>query len=696
MTGQHLGGTPITIEKRQDQINALHVEIFGSFHTQPQAQASPETTHNDIAETPDAELIERISNSKNSNKFRDLMYGDPDFIISQSGGAGYPSLSEADLALCNILAFWTRKNPDQMDRIFRQSGLYRPKWDEYRGSQTYGEITINEAIATTVEVWKGGKRRKARPKGQKPGSDPIDFEPGIIINKRQLSDITQEAIGALVKSNDPPYIFKWGTGLARIRPDATGQPIIENLGENLLRERLAKISKFYRTTDNGLTDALPPRDLTQNILAADSWPFPPIMAITETPIIRPDGSIISKSGYDPETCLFYAPAKNLKIPEIPLNPTQDQLNDAVNLIWETIGEFPYVSNADKANAFGLLITPVVRPTINGCVPMALIDAPSPGTGKGLLSQVMPQITVGRHTGSMVATQNDDEMRKMITSELLKGSMLITIDNVEFPLWLPSLASALTASVWNDRLLGKTKQLSLPQRAVWIANGNNIQLRGDLPRRCYPIKIDAKMAEPWKRTGFKHPDLLKWVRENRGHLLGALLTIARAWFAAGRPAWNGPTMGSFEGWVEIVGGILAHAGVTGFLENLNQFYAKADQEAVQWEVFLRTWQEIEPNTITSGGLAKLIDDHETLMEALPDSLLAAKEKAKSDSGFTKSLKFPGSPCKARTFAWAMISMSGCMATSISRGEIIQVEQSLVGKVLSNWAMTPPREMSCSTR
>ena len=53
----------------------------------------------------------------------------------------YPSQSEADLALCNKLAFWCGNNPEQIDRLFCQSKLYRKKWDEKHGAKKYGEMT---------------------------------------------------------------------------------------------------------------------------------------------------------------------------------------------------------------------------------------------------------------------------------------------------------------------------------------------------------------------------------------------------------------------------------------------------------------------------------------------------------------------------------------------------------------------------
>src|SRR5439155_14668907 len=69
-------------------------------------------------------------------------------------GVGVPEHhSEADMALCVKLASWTQKNPHQIDRLFRQSKLMRPKWDDRRGDQTYGQITIEKAIAACTQVY---------------------------------------------------------------------------------------------------------------------------------------------------------------------------------------------------------------------------------------------------------------------------------------------------------------------------------------------------------------------------------------------------------------------------------------------------------------------------------------------------------------------------------------------------------------
>jgi hypothetical protein len=186
--------------------------------------------------------------------------------------------------------------------------------------------------------------------------------------------------------------------------------------------------------------------------------------------------------------------------------------------------------------------------------------------------------------------DDAEWSKVITAVLIKGSTIICFDNVDGLLRSPSLASAITGKVYSGRILGFSKTVEIPVNVSWFVNGNNIQLGGDLPRRCYWIRLDAKMSRPWERKGFKHKDLGAWVMENRVQLIAAILTMAKAWFVAGCPKPNIPKLGSFESWCDTVGGILQFAGITDFLGNQENMYELSDVEGQEWEMFLLAWQE----------------------------------------------------------------------------------------------------------
>lgn len=159
VTGNRLDQYPATVEHRQDELLSLYSEVFGTAepdthqttrNAQDEAQDKPtgearESTTPPAGNLPDEVVIARMLGSANATAIEALLNGD----TSAYGGDD----SAADLALCNHLAFWCGKDRQQIDRIFRSSGLMRSKWDETRGSQTYGEMTIDEAIRSTTDVY---------------------------------------------------------------------------------------------------------------------------------------------------------------------------------------------------------------------------------------------------------------------------------------------------------------------------------------------------------------------------------------------------------------------------------------------------------------------------------------------------------------------------------------------------------------
>ncbi|HEX2343273.1 MAG TPA: hypothetical protein VHI98_22575, partial [Vicinamibacterales bacterium] len=141
VTGHHLPGTPKTVEAREAQLAALHAETFRRNGTRTTTFPRPAGP----VDLDDVQLLNRARHAKNGDRFDRLFSGD---------WSDYQSRSEADLALCSLLAFWTGNDHSRMDRLFRQSGLARGKWDTRRGAQTYADLTIRKAISTTIETFK--------------------------------------------------------------------------------------------------------------------------------------------------------------------------------------------------------------------------------------------------------------------------------------------------------------------------------------------------------------------------------------------------------------------------------------------------------------------------------------------------------------------------------------------------------------
>jgi hypothetical protein len=416
--------------------------------------------------------------------------------------------------------------------------------------------------------------------------------PDIRVNARELRDISTEGVEAVVAANDPPRLFSRAGSMVRVDQAVSGRPIIIGVTDVHLRGEMTRAANFHKLTKRpeGLvrTSVSPPLDAARDILSRpiSELRLQPLEAITEAPFIGPDGVIVAHAGYDALTRIFYAPAGNMQGFSVPTQPTSDDVDAARDLIEDALGEFPFADEASKANAFALFITPEIRPAIVGNIPLGLADAPQAGSGKTLLVSIVSEKTSGSAAAMRPAPiRDDDEWRKTLTATIQAGHCLTIFDNVDSVLESPSLALAVTASTWTDRILGRTELVTLPQRTVFVATGNNIILGGDLPRRCYSIRLDPQCSEPWRNRQFRHPNLRAWTQSNRGRLLAAILTLARAWFAAGCPEPSTPILGSFEEWCRIAGGILEFAGVSGFLGNLDELYRQSDPTVAAWEVFL---------------------------------------------------------------------------------------------------------------
>lgn len=134
MTGNAIGDY-LYISDCTERIKPLHAKYFGVQRT----QTAPTQHFTPMAPTlSEQEIINKIMNSQNGEKFAALYSGD---------FSGYPSQSEADMAFCSLLAFWCGGDTDLMDRIYRTSGLMRDKWDRKQSGSTYGAITLSHAVA---------------------------------------------------------------------------------------------------------------------------------------------------------------------------------------------------------------------------------------------------------------------------------------------------------------------------------------------------------------------------------------------------------------------------------------------------------------------------------------------------------------------------------------------------------------------
>ena len=541
VTVRYHAGEQFELGDHTEALEELHKQYFNDPKPAPKISNVKGSAGGGFAGT-DADLIVKAQHAKNGAKFSSLWTGNTD---------GYPSQSEADQALVNMLVFWCAADPERIDRLFRASGLYRGKWDEKHGDDTYGALTIAKSLSGQREYyrpsWSAGRVKAV--------DTPADDLESIVITARPLRDISDDALNALGKRNIPPALFVRSNRLVRCIMNEYDTPLIDMLSEHAVRGRLARVADFLRVKSGRTEDdppthiqCSPPLDVTRDILALGDWPFPVLEGVTSCPILRPTGELMRSPGYNPETRLFYWPPKNFKLGTIPDAPAQEDARAARDYICdEILSDFPFSQAADLANMIATLLTPVTRSAILGNVPLCLIDKPTPGSGATLLTDVVALIATGTTAPKMLIPEgrgSDDEWRKRITSTLMDGYTITVFDNVDASLSSNTLAMVLTTEFWRDRILGRSENITLPVHKTWIATGNNVRIRGDLARRSYRIRIDTQQERPWERHEFRHLELLKWVEEHRGVILAKLYTMILAYFQAGLSA----SENTAHGWV----------------------------------------------------------------------------------------------------------------------------------------------------
>ncbi len=410
-----------------------------------------------------------------------------------------------------------------------------------------------------------------------------------------LPRATAALLEALEAANVPPELFRFGGVPVRLERDERGAPRVIPLTEDRLRHHAARAAEWViyrrqdRSADAVAVPALPPVPVIRDVLACPNLPFPMLERIVEAPCFGADGRAHLTPGYLPESGLYLAMPDGFTVPDLPAVPTEADVRAARELLLELLEDFPFTGPPELAHALAVLLLPFLRNLIPGPTPFHLIEKPTPGTGASLLADVLLLPATGRPLAAMTEGRDEDEWRKRLTAKLATSPTAIVIDNLRRPLEASAVASAITMPVWEDRLLGGSTIARVPVRCVWLGTGNNPRLSNEMARRTVRIRLDARVERPWLREGFRHPDLRGWALAQRPALVHAALVFGQAWVAAGRPR-SSARLGMFEDYAAIVGGVLAVAGVGGFLENLEEFYEASDSEADAWRALVARWVE----------------------------------------------------------------------------------------------------------
>jgi putative DNA primase/helicase len=441
----------------------------------------------------------------------------------------------------------------------------------------------------------------------------------INVSERDPAELTRESIEALERVNDPPKLFVQKGLPVRVDIDEDGQPIIRPVTVSRMRLALGEACTFFKPQKKRRVCVWPTRDLVENVHVSPSLPFPGIRGIIGAPFFNVRGEMVTQRGYDSGSRLYLAIENGLAIPSVPASPTSKQLKESVAMLNNLFDEFPFKGTASKAHTFAMVLLAFVRELISGPTPLHLIGAPTAGTGKTLLAQAGLYPACGRIPASPFG-KDATEQRKLITTLVVSGCPAVLLDNLEGLVSSADLCAALTSDIWNDRLLGTNTPVNLPNRAAWVATSNNARLSRDIARRSVSIRLDAETEKPAERVITRNEPLLDYTRGNRGPLIASCLTIVQAWIIAGKKAGTSK-LGSFESWSGIIGGILEHAEIEGFLGNTQELAETSDDASEAFRAFILAWLDLH-------GSKKAVSPTQLLPLALASGTIEPDEKQPS--------------------------------------------------------------------
>ncbi len=331
-----------------------------------------------------------------------------------------------------------------------------------------------------------------------------------------------------------------GTRETRIQ-DVSQPALVRSLSGAALWERYDARAHDWVRTD-------PPARHAGVLFDSTSYPHLPVLSgLARQPYLRPDGSLMAAAGFDAVTGMFGVfDTRSFAVTE---HPTLDEARAALDVLRGLLTEFSFGGEVDQAATLTAMLTAAVRPSLP-VAPMFHVRAHMVGSGKSYLCELITAFATPQRGTPTTFPADDEECRKLLLAELLRGPAVVEFDNLTGDLVAhKSLCTALTSEHMSGRILGVSKTATVNTRALFLSSGNNVGPVQDMTRRCLTIRLSPQCEVPAART-FSRPDLVRDVLHERGRYVSAALTIIRAWIVAGRPKTECKSLASYGGWSEL--------------------------------------------------------------------------------------------------------------------------------------------------
>jgi putative DNA primase/helicase len=421
----------------------------------------------------------------------------------------------------------------------------------------------------------------------------IQPRPLIQVAGGKLPAIVDDAEDALIASE--PDLYRYGGQLVRpLLEEVPAADMTRTQVHRLLpvtRAYLVDIltaaahwQRFDRRREDWVDVDCPDKVADVYLAREGRWRLPPLVGIINAPMLRHDGTLLDNPGYDERTGLLFR-TDGVTFGRVPAKPTRTDAEKALHLLDDLISTFPFVGDGDRSVALSAILSTLDRRAMDAA-PMHAFSAPVAGSGKTLLVDLCSMIATGRKAPVLDQSKDDVETDKRLVAALLRGGAIIAIDNVDRPLDSALLCQALTSSgVMQLRVLGSSRDVDVPNTAMFFTTGNNLVLAGDLTRRTLLCRLDPGCERPELREF--NCDPLVMAKEDRSEYVVAALTILRAYLTADERITLNP-LGSYETWSRRVREALVWLGCADPCETMASA-RRADPVTTQLSNVISSWR-----------------------------------------------------------------------------------------------------------
>ena len=269
-----------------------------------------------------------------------------------------------------------------------------------------------------------------------------------------------------------------------------------------------------------------------------------LAALVDLPYVTAAGRVVTKPGYDPETCLYLDTPRDREI-LVPDAPTPAQVRKAVAVMMAPWRAYAFTDKRSAAGMVSAVLAAVVRPGLD-LSPAYLFDASQQGSGKTKAATALGALMEGQRPAvtPFAGTSTDDELRKRLLAGAVDGDRFQCIDNVTGHFKSSVLAAVVTGGKLSDRVLGQSRMVKAQVRSMMTLTGNNASVDADIQRRTVQVRIDAG-SRPTERD-FPFCPVTEALAQRRSIAEAACL-ILRAYFAAGAPDIIRGDAGGFADW-----------------------------------------------------------------------------------------------------------------------------------------------------